>query len=381
MNIKIDYLNAANDSNLLNMDDDHLKFFQPCYIDQMALGFDSSRLNSSKLFYELLEQMLAKEHLRLSNSEITQQTYEMLKCRINGHIFTFFGNQATEKITSQDISNFVDYLHSYKIGAVTIKQYLGLLKRALNLAIIEGFITKPIQFPKLKSKSKPRGSFTAAEYKKLLQISKSLSAIPKPIAPETWRNTAGGSFIKTASVPLEMRWVIGFMVNTFVRPVDIKLIKNKHIQVIDGPSKYLRISMLETKKHTGTIVSMRAAVGIFQRLLNYQEARGYGRPDDYVFFPEVNDRRGAIQLISGHFKKILDSSSMSVGVNGEKRTLYSLRHTAITFRLLFGSGIDLLTLARNSRTSVEMIERFYSSNLTPEMNVSILQSKRTAIRL
>ena len=126
---------------------------------------------------------------------------------------------------------------------------------------------------------------------------------------------------------------------------------------------------------------MRAAVGIFQRLLNYQEARGYGRPDDYVFFPEVNDRRGAIQLISGHFKKILDSNSMSVGVNGEKRTLYSLRHTAITFRLLFGSGIDLLTLARNSRTSVEMIERFYSSNLTPEMNVSILQSKRTAIRV
>jgi len=72
-------------------------------------------------------------------------------------------------------------------------------------------------------------------------------------------------------------------------------------------------------------------------------------------------------------------SLWSIGVNGEKRSLYSLRHTAITFRLLYGKGIDLLTLARNARTSVEMIERFYSSNLTAEMNIDMLQSKRTSV--
>jgi hypothetical protein len=54
-----------------------------------------------------------------------------------------------------------------------------------------------------------------------------------------------------------------------------------------------------------------------------------------------------------------------------------LRHTAITFRLLYGNGIDLLTLARNARTSVEMIEKFYSSTLTAEMNIEMLQSRRT----
>jgi hypothetical protein len=45
-------------------------------------------------------------------------------------------------------------------------------------------------------------------------------------------------------------------------------------------------------------------------------------------------------------------------------------------RLLYGNGIDLLTLARNARTSVEMIERFYSCNLTAKMNIEMLQSKR-----
>ena len=93
--------------------------------------------------------------------------------------------------------------------------------------------------------------------------------------------------------------------------------------------------------------------------------------------PQVCDRQSAIQLISGHFRKVLLKTNLERGQAGQVRTLYSLRHTAITFRLLYGKGIDLLTLARNARTSVEMIERFYSSNLTAEMNIGMLQSKRT----
>ena len=65
-----------------------------------------------------------------------------------------------------------------------------------------------------------------------------------------------------------------------------------------------------------------------------------------------------------------------MGQYDQLRILFSLGHAAITFRLLYGNGIDLLTLARNARTSVEMIERFYSSNLTAEMNIEMLQSKR-----
>jgi hypothetical protein len=54
-----------------------------------------------------------------------------------------------------------------------------------------------------------------------------------------------------------------------------------------------------------------------------------------------------------------------------------LRHTSLMFRLLYGQGIDMLTLARNARTSVQMIEKFYASSLDGEMNVKMLQSRRT----
>lgn len=63
--------------------------------------------------------------------------------------------------------------------------------------------------------------------------------------------------------------------------------------------------------------------------------------------------------------------------NGQTRTIYSLRHTAMTFGLLYRGKIDPITLARNVRTSVAMIERFYSSNLTAEMNIDLLQGRRT----
>jgi len=76
------------------------------------------------------------------------------------------------------------------------------------------------------------------------------------------------------------------------------------------------------------------------------------------------------------FNWILKELDIKAGPHGTDRTLYSLRHTAITFRLIYGGNIDLLTLARNARTSVEMIDKFYASTLSAEMNIALLHSKR-----
>jgi integrase len=377
MPLEVNYLIAANDSNLLDVDKHDYEYIDVAPSKQIPLCFPKSNTKEPSTFDVLVELMLIKEAQRLNSKEITGQTFEMLRCRLNGHVLAFFSGELASDINHRRIGEFISYLQDQEIGAVTINQYLGLLKRVLTLAVLEEDIENVPVFPKLRSKSVPRGSFSAYEYKRLLRISRHLAAISDSPRPITHRNTANGAFIKTESVPQEMKWLIGFMVNTFVRPVDIKLIQNKHIKIINGDNRYLRISMIETKRHAGQIVSMRTAVSLYKRILAYQTSQGFGGDEDYVFFPQVADRQGAISLISNHFKKILDSGNMAIGVNGEKRSLYSLRHTAITFRLLYGSGIDLLTLARNARTSVEMIERFYSSNLTAEMNIGLLHSKRS----
>lgn len=136
--------------------------------------------------------------------------------------------------------------------------------------------------------------------------------------------------------------------------------------------------MPETKKHDKPIVTLQPAVFVYERLLAKQIADGYGRPDDYLFLPDLEDRKWCLVAYGWQFMYLQSLAGIAANAaNGQTRTIYSLRHTAMTFRLLYGGKIDLLTLAKNARTSVEMIERFYASNLNAEMNIDLLQGKRT----
>ena len=101
-------------------------------------------------------------------------------------------------------------------------------------------------------------------------------------------------------------------------------------------------------------------------------------PELFAKKPEDNikQRDKALVLMQRQFSVILADASLERGPNNEARTLYSLRHTCIMFRLLYGEGMDLLTLARNARTSTEMIDRFYASHLEGEQNIEMIQSRR-----
>ncbi len=133
----------------------------------------------------------------------------------------------------------------------------------------------------------------------------------------------------------------------------------------------------ETKRHSQPIVSMRPAVRIYERLLAEQKLHGRGDPEDYLFMPEIKNREHVLAIFNFFFQWALSVDGLEKGPLGQTRTLYCLRHTAITLRLLYGQGIDMLTLARNARTSVNMIERFYASVLSGEMNVGLLHSRRS----
>ena len=95
-----------------------------------------------------------------------------------------------------------------------------------------------------------------------------------------------------------------------------------------------------------------------------------------MFLPHIKDRNYALMVLSLHFNWILRLTGLKQGALGQDRSLYSLRHSSITFRLLYGQGIDLLTLARNARTSVNVINNHYASTVSSEQNIGLLQSRR-----
>jgi integrase len=176
-----------------------------------------------------------------------------------------------------------------------------------------------------------------------------------------------------------MAWAIRFMVNSFVRPGDLRKLQHKHVQVVRGESIYLRLNLPETKRHDTPMVTLRPAVQVYESLLAHAQKQGLGSPEDYVFLPAEKDRGYALAVLGFWFKWVMREAGVAPDdAVGRLRTLYCLRHTSIMFRLLYGQGIDMLTLARNARTSVQMIERFYASALDGEMNVGMLQSRRTS---
>ena len=143
-----------------------------------------------------------------------------------------------------------------------------------------------------------------------------------------------------------------------------------------GQNVFLRLSHPPTKKHDGPMISMPAAVDVYERQTASQKKRGYAKADDYVFMPEHQNRDYALVQLRRQFDHLLEETKLKTDGKGSVRTLYSLRHTAIMFRAVNAEGLDTLTLARNARTSVDMLERFYLSHLQGEMNVVALQSQK-----
>ncbi|MCZ7656254.1 MAG: hypothetical protein M5R42_21320 [Rhodocyclaceae bacterium] len=60
--------------------------------------------------------------------------------------------------------------------------------------------------------------------------------------------------------------------------------------------------------------------------------------------------------------------------DGNKRTAYSLRHTYICMRLI--EGADIYALAKNCRTSVEMIQKFYAAHIKDLLDASAINIRR-----
>jgi integrase len=152
--------------------------------------------------------------------------------------------------------------------------------------------------------------------------------------------------------------------------------QHKHVEIIRDDNTYLRLSLPESKKHSDPVVTMERAVNVYEELKADRAESEQAAPDDYVFMPEHSNRDTALRRLQQLFNYLLDDLGLKTGARGEERTIYSLRHTCIMHRLLEGDKIDVLTLARNARTSVEMIERFYASKLNGEMNIEAIQSMR-----
>ena len=378
---------------------DALDFARAFYNDLLRRNDEGETLYTTITFRKVALQMLDEMDNQVQRKEITKQTAQMARLRLNKSVYSKMNKMDVASIHYDTLQDLLKRLSNEpaNLGADTIKQYLKLARKVMAHAHRMRYIKSVPAIPTFKSDTKARGYFNSKEYNLLHRRAKSL--IGKRFEERviegkgrtlfTANETNEGRLLRNITIQQELYELIIFMSNSFIRPTDIKNLQHKHIEVKTGEHNYLVLNLPPSKKKDKPIVTMEKAVEVYKRLTKHN-AKQYKRkiekngktteqamiqPDDYLFYPNLQ-RDYALKQLQRQFDVLTWHADLKQGANGEDRTIYSLRHTCIMFRLTEGENIDYITLAKNARTSVEMIERHYASQLEGELNIDMLQSKR-----
>jgi integrase len=90
-------------------------------------------------------------------------------------------------------------------------------------------------------------------------------------------------------------------------------------------------------------------------------------------YPDVTDPvfpGNRVKLLNG----VLVRAKLKRDRDEKSRTAYSLRHTYICMRLM--EGADIYQIAKNCRTSVEMIEKFYAAHIKSTLDAASINVRR-----
>lgn len=186
-----------------------------------------------------------------------------------------------------------------------------------------------------------------------------------------------------------------FMANTGLRPDEGFNLQHRDVTIAHDEGSRQEILEIEIrcKRGVGQCKSMPGAVRTYRRLLERakpaetetrrerqlrRKTGGEAPPPVVPEYPQSTDL-----LFPGNhirmFNNLLDRTNLKFDRDGKPLTAYSLRHTYICMRLM--EGADIYQIAKNCRTSVEMIEKHYAVHLKHTLDaaaINVLKVKAKA---
>ncbi len=170
----------------------------------------------------------------------------------------FFGNLRLRQITYSQITDFVSELSNRKLTADAIQQHLVAVRRVFNYAHSVNLIAAVPKFPTIKVAAKPRGHFDVSEYRRLVITARSLIGYTADLATVAQLKRGRIRQANNLVITAELTWLIRFMVNSFVRPSDIKNLQHQHVTIVRHSHTYLRLNLPESKRQSKSTVTMAA---------------------------------------------------------------------------------------------------------------------------
>ncbi|MDE2320185.1 MAG: phage integrase SAM-like domain-containing protein, partial [Rhodospirillales bacterium] len=355
-------------------------FFDTLLLNK-KLGKTSNPKKTS--FITCADAVIAESAQQLQRKERNAIYVRTEKNIINKYIKEFLGAYDLVDIGYTILDQFKTFLYSKNLSKGTIKIHFVAVKKIFSYGQRTNAIKSAPLFPALETEDNPRGYFTIEEFDKLCATANELIGKISKIKKKIEKNgEQTDKKLRNVEITDEIGLLIQFMVHTFIRPTDIKNMKHKHVEIRtnEAGEEYLWMPLPKSKDHDGPIISMPKAAKIYRQLrqlcLDRLEDTTASIAEEYVFMPEHENRTYAYTKLTRQFDVILDTANLKVSDDGADRTLYSLRHTSFMHRLQLGGEVNPLILARNARTSVEMLERFYLSKIENEKHRDELHAKK-----
>ncbi len=320
-----------------------------------------------------------------TNGERSARWVAEHKAHLKNHLRPFFGKKGVREITADTAQEY--RIHRAKTSRTgkpparnTLDNEVITLRLVMKVALRKGWITGLPNFSapyKKQMKVVRRPWFTPEEYKALYTATRKYA---RDATRDRQRHEAE-----------ELHDYVLFMGNTGLRPDEAKNLEHRDVKMVkdDATGELILLIEVRGKRGVGYCKSRPDAVKPYQRLLNRPKWEPQGRkprsrkalaagaalepapaetpkPTDKVF------PGNHIKL----FNKILNHKDINLKFDREGRphTFYSLRHYYISQRLM--ERADIYALAKNCRTSVEMIQKNYAVHIADMLDAAAINTKR-----
>lgn len=353
------------------------KFFELSY--KVESGGSLNQKTFGQVFSEW------KNFYRETNTQVTKEFVEGNISIVERVFLPILGSQKIDTINDADLLTTL-VKHKGKRNEIEVgvsnrtrMSYRFALLRLYDYAVSRKYVN---QLPKLKigvAKSAARPHFGKKDWDKLTRymrgwVESDLNGVDKP----------NGYHLMRHREKFYLQHYILIMANTGCRVGEMRDVSWSRLsQSVDGDGTPSVNILVQGKTGRRQVIAQPVVVEYLQRLLDYR-ADELGMTKQEFQSKRMNEpifckpNGTSIGSYKKSFDRLIKDAGVAFSDDGQKRVIYSLRHTYAVFRLT--AKTPLFHLAANMGTSVKMIQEFYGHHQPddPDYVSSVTQSNQTS---
>ena len=358
-------------------------------------------IKKKEITFDKVADQFEQEYEVITDGLRSPRWVEGHKHRLRLHLKPFFGDMGISEVTASQVQAYrvhragqtgrkpkapkpkpnnpdaeVEAPKAKAPARSTIHDEIVTLRQVLKTAQRHGWLT---HLPDLSPPYGTRGKvthrpwFSPAEYKQLYTAT---------------RNYAKSALTHHRWAAEQVHDFVLFVGNTGLRPDEAKNLQHRDVTIVTDHDTGERILEIEVRGKIGVgyCKSMPGAVHVYERLLGRAKPVKHGKAprgkkakhQAEINMPVLTYPKPKDAVFPGNhiklFNALLERNGLKEDRDGQLRTAYSLRHTYICLRLM--EGADIYQIAKNCRTSVEMIEKYYAAHIKNTLDAGAINRRR-----